>query len=221
MDGVLVDSRVPIARSMVHALTRLELTPPPDHELHTYIGPPLHDAFAALVARLGADAALVPALVDVYRERYQRLSVAETEAMPGVAELLDRLAARPGLTLGVVTSKPLAYARPILAARGLDRHMRVIEGPSLEARGEAKTVTLGRALAALAAAGAPPAGAAPTTVAMIGDRWHDVAAGRAHGVVTIGVLWGIGSEQELREAGADAIVATPEDLEAYLTLTRR
>jgi hypothetical protein len=35
------------------------------------------------------------------------------------------------------------------------------------------------------------------------------------------VLWGIGSEEELREAGADAIVRTPEELVEAVLGARR
>jgi phosphoglycolate phosphatase len=47
---------------------------------------------------------------------------------------------------------------------------------------------------------------------MVGDRHFDVAAGRAMGLATVGVSWGIGSVSELRQAGADHIVASPEEL---------
>jgi phosphoglycolate phosphatase len=206
MDGVLVDSRAPIARCMAHALRAHGLTPPPDAFLHALIGPPLATAFATILAHLGADAALAPTLIASYRERYQATSVAETPACPGVHALLDALA--PGRRLGVVTTKPRAFAAPILAARGLDRHMVIIEGTSLDPAPEAKTVTLGRALAALAPVDKP-------RTVMVGDRSHDVVAGRAHGLGTVGVLWGIGDREELGEA--DHLAATPEELAAYFT----
>jgi phosphoglycolate phosphatase len=47
---------------------------------------------------------------------------------------------------------------------------------------------------------------------MVGDRHFDVAAGRARGLVAVGVSWGIGSVAELRRAGADHIVHSPEEL---------
>ena len=47
---------------------------------------------------------------------------------------------------------------------------------------------------------------------MVGDRRFDVEGAHAHGLPCIGVLWGIGSEEELRAAGADALVATPGEL---------
>ena len=51
---------------------------------------------------------------------------------------------------------------------------------------------------------------------MVGDTRFDVIGAHAHGLACIGVLWGIGSEEELREAGADLLVATPQDLLAAL-----
>ena len=51
---------------------------------------------------------------------------------------------------------------------------------------------------------------------MIGDRRMDIEGARHHGMPGIGVLWGFGSEQELREAGATAVVARPAELSAVL-----
>ncbi|HET9033136.1 MAG TPA: HAD hydrolase-like protein [Dokdonella sp.] len=47
---------------------------------------------------------------------------------------------------------------------------------------------------------------------MIGDRRFDIEGARANSVRGIGVLWGFGSAGELREAGADRIVASPAEL---------
>jgi phosphoglycolate phosphatase len=47
---------------------------------------------------------------------------------------------------------------------------------------------------------------------MVGDRHHDMRAGRTLGLATVGVLWGIGSRAELVEAGAQYLVETPDQL---------
>ena len=47
---------------------------------------------------------------------------------------------------------------------------------------------------------------------MVGDRKFDVLGARAHDMPCVGVLWGIGSERELREAGATALVRAPREL---------
>lgn len=44
---------------------------------------------------------------------------------------------------------------------------------------------------------------------MVGDRKHDIAAAHEHDIRAIGVLWGIGSEDELLTAGADALAHIP------------
>jgi phosphoglycolate phosphatase len=45
-----------------------------------------------------------------------------------------------------------------------------------------------------------------------------VLGAREHGIPTIGVLWGVGSEQELREAGAAALVKAPAEIPPLLGL---
>jgi phosphoglycolate phosphatase len=83
--------------------------------------------------------------------------------------------------------------------------------PALTALDESKTTTLSRALAWFA----------PQVAIMVGDRWHDMIAGRGCDVHTIGVTWGIGSADDLRRARADVVVDHPADLhEAVVSLRR-
>jgi phosphoglycolate phosphatase len=79
-----------------------------------------------------------------------------------------------------------------------------VHGPALDALREPKAVTLARALAEVAPH-------VPTSrTAMVGDRHHDVDAGRACGTRTVGVTWGIGDAVEL--AAADVVVDEPAEL---------
>ncbi|MPZ74505.1 MAG: HAD hydrolase-like protein, partial [Nitriliruptorales bacterium] len=107
------------------------------------------------------------------------------------------------MPLAVVTTKPLVFAEPIVAAVGLSQYFTGVFGPTLDARAETKTETLGRALAVCGS---------PGQNWMVGDRSHDMVAGKAHGARTVGVTWGIGDETELTTAGADHIVAAPQQL---------
>ena len=56
----------------------------------------------------------------------------------------------------------------------------------------------------------------PATCLMVGDRRYDVEGARLCGMDAVGVLWGHGSEGELREAGACALVSAPDKLIATL-----
>ena len=45
---------------------------------------------------------------------------------------------------------------------------------------------------------------------MVGDRCFDVAGARENGMDCIGVSYGFGSKEELRDAGALALADTPQ-----------
>jgi len=49
---------------------------------------------------------------------------------------------------------------------------------------------------------------------MWGDRKHDVLAASRHAIPTIGALWGYGGADELRDAGAAALCASPSEVPA-------
>ena len=125
-------------------------------------------------------------------------------------ELVDALVAA-GRRLLVVTTKPVAFAAPILDAVGLRDAFEGVFAPELSALHEAKDVTLRRGLDA---SGVDVADV--SEVWMVGDRHHDVDAGVAVGTHTAGVTWGAGSRAELEAAGAEVVVDTPDELAAVL-----
>ncbi len=202
VDGTLVNSREPILRALNVALESVGLRPVTDSELWRHVGPPLQMTLQSLLSGRGDDIGHVDALIEAYRSEYQAISVGMAISYPGVPELLEELAGR--VRLGVVTSKPRVYAFPILDALDFAALMEVIEGPDL-AEAEPKTVTLGRALARLGVDDLSE------DVTMVGDRRHDVEAGRAYHARTIGVTWGFGSREELAQAGADHIANDPAE----------
>lgn len=205
LDGVLVDSRVAYARSVNAALSAHGVAVRDEEDLAQFIGPPLHMSFATMLGERASEPGLIESCVEAYRERYRERSVEETLVVPGIVELLERLGQR--FPLVVATSKTQALAEPLLEGLGLRRHFAAVTGPSLSFRTEDKSATVGRALQTLPGARRP---------LMIGDRRFDVAAAAAHGIDCVGVLWGIGSEEELRTAGAAAIVGQPRELEEML-----
>jgi phosphoglycolate phosphatase len=204
LDGVLIDSRLAIVRCIEHGLRAVGAPVPPRSELEPLIGPPLIDGFAKLAGPDKAAAAL-----SAYRQRYVHSSLTETTLMPGARDALAAVAAR--VPTALATSKPRAYAVPLCERLGLAPHLTAIAGPELDAVHEPKAVTVARALSAL---GLAPGADAP----LVGDRRHDVEGARANRLACIGVLWGIGTETELRQAGAGPIVASPGELPAALGL---
>lgn len=203
LDGVLVDSRIPIARSINYALERNGIPPRAEADLYALIGPPLHDAFAELLGSPSPGSELIAACVASYRERYEWACIEETVAFEGIAASVRILADR--MPLAVATSKPGEFAGPILEHLELADAFQSVVGPALDSPSEPKARTVARALAALAVPGAGE-------IVMVGDRRHDVVAGRTNHLTTVGVTWGIGSRDELRAAGADYLVEDAAEL---------
>jgi phosphoglycolate phosphatase len=205
LDGTLVDSTEPILGSLNTAFHRHGLAPLDRTEISRFIGPPLREVLTEHVNVSNGDLRLVDRLIDSYRGVYVQTSLDLALAYPGIPELIDRLAGH--VRLGVVTSKPRRFAVPILETLALTPYLEVIEGPR-SGEEEQKPATLTRALAELGLAPGRPG------VWMIGDRHHDVRAGRPLGLGAIGVTWGFGTPDELMGAGADHLVDRPEQLGA-------
>jgi phosphoglycolate phosphatase len=204
LDGVLADSRAAIAGCINHALAARGHAVHAEADLHRFIGPPLPLAFADLLGE-PVESEAVAGCIASYRERYATASLTDTVVTPGIADTLSRLA--EDHRLGVATSKPRAFAEPLLEALGVRDHFAIVAGPELGTALEDKTTTVAAALRALGA----------TRGAMVGDTAFDMVAAHAHGLRAVGVTWGIGSAEELLAAGADVLVSEPAALPAALS----
>lgn len=205
LDGVLADSRLPITSCMNAALDANGLGERSIDELVPLVGPPMAQAFAQLSGH-DVDSTLVAACVAAYRERYADVSVRETRTFAGVPEALAELGAT--FALAVATSKPLAFAEPLITALGLREHFTVLAGPDLSIASESKAQTMARALTELGG---------PSRAVMVGDRCYDVVGAHANALPVIGVTWGIGSREELARAGATVTIDRPGELPGAVT----
>lgn len=206
LDGTLIHSEAGIVGSLRHAFDRLGHEAPPLEELRRWIGPPLRQSFPKVV---GDDPARVELAVAHYRERFDAVGWSEHEVYAGMAELVDTLAAH-GRTLAIVTTKMQVQARRIVDHLPFGRHFRAVYGPNGDGQHSEKASMIAQALSDF--------GATPAQAVMIGDRHFDIEGARSNGVRGIGVAWGFGHREELEQAGADAIAATPQELAALLQL---
>jgi phosphoglycolate phosphatase len=191
LDGTLTDSCPGIIRCINHALVELDQGPVPDERIRGMIGSHLSLIFADLFGT--DDPALIDRAIAAYRERFNDVGIFENSLFPGIADALQALRGR-GRRLQVVTSKPAPAARRVVEHFAIARHFDAVHGPSLDARSSNKADLVGAALRR--------AGASADTAVMIGDRDEDMRAACAHGVRAVGVGWGYGSTDELRESGA-------------------
>ena len=152
---------------------------------------------------IGDDVERVDLAVHHYRDRFNDIGWREHTVYPGIEDLLAALSER-GDRLAVVTSKIADQARRIVDHLPFGHLFDDVFGPEPGTRTSEKAALVSRAMREL--------GGTAQQTSMIGDRRFDIEGARANGVRGIGVLWGFGHDQELRNAGADHIVADPGEL---------
>lgn len=204
VDGTLCDPGRSMIECARYALEKLGIHETNEENLRRLIGPPLEHAFRDYY---GFDETKADQAVVYFRDMMRREGIQLYEPYPGIAELLKKLHS-DGKTLAVVTSKIEHIAIETLTKTGLMQYFDVVcaQQPNIVVDKEA---ILSRALSDLRTKSL-------NDVVMIGDRKHDVEAANAHGVDSIGVLWGYGDENELTSEGATYIVKDSAELTRLL-----
>lgn len=197
LDGTLTDPFEGFTRSVAYALERLGRPVPDPADLGWAIGPSLWESFD----RMGLTKAEADEGVRLYRERYTDTGLFENTPYPGIVDALERIAAN-GHRMFLATAKPMAYAGRITAHFGLAGFMEDQFGSELDGTNADKPDLVRHAVA--------QTGTGPAV--MVGDRRHDAAGARAVDIPFVGVLWGYGSEDELRTAGAHIRATSPAEL---------
>ncbi len=202
LDGTLTDSGEGIINCAILALEHFGLPVPSREEMRVFVGPPLHQTFQ----RYGVPADKTDEAIAVYRSRYNTAGKFENFPYPGIRELLEALKVK-GHRLFVATSKPEELSREILEKFDLAGFFEKICGATLDNSRSEKADVIAYLL--------QQAGAPKNTV-MVGDTVFDVLGAGAHGIPTVGVAWGYGKTEEMKNAGAAAIAQTPEELFSLL-----
>ncbi|HEY1405624.1 MAG TPA: HAD hydrolase-like protein [Spirochaetota bacterium] len=198
LDGTMIDSRPGIFRCVRQTLAACGKTEPSDEQLLPMIGPPLKKGFSLfLEGEKNIDAA-----VDLYREFYRSGGMFEAEVYSGISESLEALSGTHRLIC--VTSKAQQYAERIVSHFKLDRYIDKVYGPDLKGKLAEKTFLIRHVL--------EKENVPASSAVMIGDTHYDVEGARNNDVFSIGVLWGFGKEEDMRKAGANALISDPKDM---------
>lgn len=205
LDGTLTDPGEGITNSVAYALQRFGIVESDRTKLFPFIGPPLIDSFERFYHFSPEQARQA---VIYYREYYRQKGIFENKVYDGIPQLLNALR-QADIPLILATAKPEPFARQILEHYGLAAYFTVIAGSTLDETRTRKDEVLRYALQQC-----PPHFAQKAV--MVGDREHDVLGAAAVSMPCIGVLFGYGSEQELRKAGAVRLAATVQQLHQIL-----
>lgn len=207
LDGTITDSAPGITDTLAYTFEQLGMPVPEYEQLLRWVGPPIMDSFRDLA---GMDAATADRALAIYRERYLDRGAYDATLFDGMGTLVQQIAAA-GIPLSLATSKPELPATLMLEHFTIAHCFTVITGASADETRSEKADVVEEALRRLRDLDVPL-----DNVVMVGDRIHDIEGAAAHGVPTIAVTWGYGSDAEHAEAAL--VASTTDELRSLLGL---
>lgn len=133
----------------------------------------------------------------------------KTAPYPGVPALLDALKGA-GVRMAVLSNKAHALAGPVVE-HYFPGVFECVQGALPDAPLKPDPTLLHALMEKI--------GAEPETTLFVGDSDVDVLTGKNGGLTVCGVLWGFRGREELKDAGADWIIHSPDQLSAIATGT--
>ena len=179
LDGTLTDPAEGITRSVLYALSRFGIRESDRERLLSFIGTPLTDSFREHYG-FSPEKALEAAMA--FQEYFVKKGMLENRVYEGVDLLLSELTRR-GKCLVLATSKPEPFAVKILEHFRLREYFSYVCGAETDEKTRMKKEDVIRY--ALEKSG--------------------FSGAKCFGMATVGVLYGYGSAEELKEAGADVL----------------
>lgn len=201
LDGTLTDSGLGITNSVAYALRKYGIEVADRRELYKFIGPPLKESFEKYYSFSAEEAERA---IIYYREYYTDKGMFENEVYEGIKELLGEIR-KAGKIAVVATSKPELFAKRILEHFGLAEYFQYIVGATMDETRTKKDEVISYILQNY---DIPK----QARVLMVGDREHDILGAKKTGIDSLGVLFGFGDYEELKNAGATHIAETVKDI---------
>ncbi len=199
LDGTMVNTLGDFAEALNRMLADLQLPAIAPQAIETMVGKGSEHLIHSVLAHVGA--ADVDAIYGQawqrYEHHYLQLNGQFAEVYPGVLEGLQALRAR-GLRLACLTNKPLSFAQPLLAQKGLAPLFEQVFGGDSFERKKPDPLPLLKTCEAL--------GTSPARTLMLGDSSNDAQAARAAGCPVVLVSYGYNHGQPVRQVDADGFV---------------
>lgn len=207
LDGTLLDTLGDLTSSLNQVLREAGHPPHPAARVRRFIGNGVETLIRRALPTTAASPATMQRLGQAFRAAYQERWAETTAPYPGVPRLLDRLQ-QAEVPLAILSNKPHDFTVAMV-----DKILAPWTFAGVIGAGEAFPLKPDPAAALhLAASMAVP----PGQCALVGDSDVDMGTALAAGMSPVAVTWGFRDEEELREAGAARLAATPGELAEIL-----
>jgi phosphoglycolate phosphatase len=195
LDGTLTNSKEGITKSVQYALEKYDILIKDLDLLEKFVGPPLKDSFIEYY-KFEEEQALQA--IEYYREYFKKKGMFENSVYEHIELLLSKLKTK-GFKLIVATSKPTEFAVQILRHFNLDIYFDCIIGSNLDGTRSKKGEIINFIINKFNINDFQE-------VLMVGDRKHDIIGAKENNIDSMGVTYGYGSLEELKDAKATYIV---------------
>lgn len=200
LDGTITESELGITNSIKYSLNYFGIQKERE-SLKRHIGPSLSMTFREY---LGDDEEQIKLAIEKYREYYTAGGMLENIVYDGVEETLKELKKR-GKTIILASSKPMVFCQKILDHFDLSKYFDFIGGSNLDETRTKKVEVIEFSLENINKK-------ADENALMVGDREYDIFGAKELGIDSVGVLYGYGDYEELKNAGATYIIEKIDDL---------
>lgn len=183
LDGTMVNTLGDFAESLNRMLADLRLSAIAPQAIEHMVGKGSEHLIRSVLAHVGAQDidALYPQAWQRYEHHYLDINGQFADVYPGVVEGLNALQAQ-GLRMACLTNKPLSFALPLLAAKGLDGFFDCVFGGDSFPRKKPDPMPLLETCKAL--------GSSPARTLMVGDSSNDAQAAHAAGCPVVLMTYG-------------------------------
>lgn len=183
LDGTMVNTLGDFAESLNRMLADLRLPAIAPQAIEHMVGKGSEHLIRSVLAHVGAQDidALYPQAWQRYEHHYLDINGQFADVYPGVVEGLNALQAQ-GLRMACLTNKPLSFALPLLAAKGLDGFFDCVFGGDSFPRKKPDPMPLLETCKAL--------GSSPARTLMVGDSSNDAQAAHAAGCPVVLMTYG-------------------------------
>jgi len=206
MDGTIGNTQEGIFKSTVYAFEKLGVSIDTSYEsLRRVIGPPLVYAYMEYFGLSEADAEKAR---DLYRERYSVTGIYEMKLYDGMEKTLKTLK-NIGVKLAVVSAKPQEFIDRIVPHFGLDKYIDLNVGVTMHEKDTSKVHLIKRAVDHFGITDM-------SEVVMVGDRMYDLDGAAELGIDGIGVSYGFGDIDELKNSPNVFIANSPEKIAEFI-----
>lgn len=210
LDGTMVDTVGDFEVALRLALADLGWPPVGRDFIARTVGKGSENLLLRTLEQVGAPSDLYDQAWARYQHHYLAINGQFSAVFPGVVEGLKLLRAR-GLRLACLTNKPNAFARPLLALKGLDAYFEHAFGGDAFARKKPDPLPLLQTCKAL--------GSEPARTLMVGDSRNDAEAARAAGCPVVLVSYGYNHGEPAASARPDAVIDRIDQLADLLAVS--